>query len=108
MVTRIEPEADLAILGGKKGLVTGIANDQSIAYGCAKAFRRLGAEIAVTYLNEKARSHVEPLAQALDAEILMPLDVQVEGVFGERVHRHRPEMGAPGFLAAFDRLRTER
>ena len=79
MVTRIEPDADLAILDGKKGLVTGIANDQSIAYGCAKAFRRLGAEIAVTYLNEKARSNVEPLAQALDAAILMPLDVQVEG-----------------------------
>jgi len=79
MVTRIEPDADLAILRSKKGLVTGIANNQSIAYGCAKAFRRLGAEIAVTYLNEKARPHVEPLAHALGAEILMPLDVQVDG-----------------------------
>src|SRR5271154_7027365 len=79
MVTSIKPDAELAILNGKKGLITGIANGQSIAYGCAKAFRRFGAEIAVTYLNEKARPHVEPLAQALDAAILMPLDVQVEG-----------------------------
>ncbi len=64
---------------GKKGLVTGIANDQSIAYGCAKAFRRLGAELAITYLNDKAKPHVEPLARALDAPILMPLDVSTEG-----------------------------
>jgi enoyl-[acyl-carrier protein] reductase I len=64
---------------GKKGLVTGIANDQSIAYGCAKAFRRLGAELAITYLNDKAKPYVEPLARALEAPIFMPLDVSVEG-----------------------------
>ncbi|HKT20483.1 MAG TPA: enoyl-ACP reductase FabI [Stellaceae bacterium] len=66
------------ILAGKKGLVTGIANDQSIAYGCAKAFRRLGAEVAITYLNDKAKPFVEPLARQLEAPIFMPLDVQVE------------------------------
>ncbi len=64
---------------GKRGLVTGIANNQSIAYGCAKAFRRLGAELALTYLNEKAKPHVEPLARELDAKIFMPLDVRAEG-----------------------------
>ena len=53
-------------LKGKKALVVGIANDQSIAYGCAAAFRELGADLAITYLNEKARPHVEPLARALD------------------------------------------
>jgi enoyl-[acyl-carrier protein] reductase I len=63
----------------KKGLITGIANDQSIAYGCARAFRRLGAEVAITYLNDKAKPHVEPLARELEAPILMPLDVRVEG-----------------------------
>ena len=47
-------------LDGKKGLVTGIANADSIAYGCAKAFQFLGAELAVTYLNEKAMPYVEP------------------------------------------------
>jgi enoyl-[acyl-carrier protein] reductase I len=73
---------------GKKGLVTGIANEQSIAYGCARAFRRLGAEVAVTYLNDKAKPYVEPLARELQASIFMPLDVRVggsmEGVF-ERI-----------------------
>lgn len=66
------------ILAGKKGLITGIANDQSIAYGCAKAFRRLGAEVAITYLNDKAKPFVEPLSRQLEAPIFMPLDVQVE------------------------------
>ncbi|HTS91946.1 MAG TPA: enoyl-ACP reductase FabI [Stellaceae bacterium] len=64
---------------GKKGLITGIANDQSIAYGCARAFRRFGAEVAVTYLNDKAKPHVEPLARELEAPIFMPLDVLAPG-----------------------------
>ena len=51
------------VLTGHKALVVGVANDQSIAYGCAKAFRTVGAELAVTWLNEKARPYVEPLAQ---------------------------------------------
>ena len=67
------------LLKGKKALVAGIANEHSIAYGCAKAFRRLGAELAVTYLNEKARPFVEPLARELEAKIFMPLDVQAPG-----------------------------
>ena len=66
-------------LAGKRGLVTGIANDQSIAYGCARAFKRHGAEVAVTYLNEKARPYVEPLARELEAPIFMPLDVLAAG-----------------------------
>ena len=66
-------------LSGQKALVVGIANEHSIAYGCAKAFRRLGAELAVTYLNEKARPFVEPLARELEAKIFMPLDVQAPG-----------------------------
>ena len=72
-------------LAGKRGLVTGIANADSIAWGCAKAFRALGAELAVTYLNDKARPHVEPLARQVDASLLMPLDLlqdgQLEAVF---------------------------
>ncbi len=66
-------------LAFKKGLVMGIANDQSIAYGCAAAFRRFGADLAITYLNEKALPHVEPLAAQLGAEILVPCDVREEG-----------------------------
>ena len=67
------------VLKGSKALVVGIANDSSIAYGCAKAFQELGADLAVTYLNEKARLHVEPLARELGASIVMPLDVSAPG-----------------------------
>ena len=66
-------------LKGQKVLVVGIANDHSIAYGCARAFREQGADLAVTWLNAKAELHVRPLAEALGAEIMMPLDVTVPG-----------------------------
>jgi enoyl-[acyl-carrier protein] reductase I len=69
----------LITLEGKRGLVVGIANDSSIAYGCAKAFRSLGAELAVTYLNAKAERHVKPLADELEASLFLPLDVRNEG-----------------------------
>jgi enoyl-[acyl-carrier protein] reductase I len=67
------------VLAGRKGLIVGIANENSIAYGCARVFRNLGAELAVTWLNDKARSYVEPLARSLSATIAMPLDVQQPG-----------------------------
>jgi len=74
-----------AILQGKKGLVVGIANEQSIAWGCARAFNATGADLAITWLNDKARPHVQPLAERLEAGIQMPLDVeqpgQLEAVF---------------------------
>src|SRR5262252_8364214 len=73
------PVVKAKLLDGKKGLIVGIANDQSIAWGCAKAFRALGAELAVTYLNDKAKKYVDPLAQALEAPIVMPLDVRADG-----------------------------
>ncbi len=66
-------------LKGKKALVAGIANEHSIAYGCAKAFRELEAELAITYLNEKSKQYVEPLAKTLEAPIFMPLDVSQPG-----------------------------
>lgn len=66
-------------LQGKKGLVVGIANNQSIAYGCAKAFNICGAELAITYLNEKAEPHVRPLAELLSAPLILPMDVEKDG-----------------------------
>src|SRR5690242_4437396 len=63
------------VLLGQRALVVGIANEYSIAYGCARAFRELGAELAITYLNERARPHVKPLAETLQASVFMPLDV---------------------------------
>ncbi|MCC6379623.1 MAG: SDR family oxidoreductase, partial [Burkholderiales bacterium] len=67
------------VLDGRKALVVGIANDQSIAWGCAKAFHQLGAKLAITYLNTKAKPHVEPLARELGAKVFLPLDVSVPG-----------------------------
>ena len=72
-------QADAPVLAGRKALVVGIANEHSIAYGCANAFRKLGADLAITYLNDRARPHVEPLAKALGAPICLPLDVQRPG-----------------------------
>lgn len=62
-------------LKSKKGLVVGIANNKSIAYGCASAFQKAGADLMVTYQNEKAEAYVWPLAEELKATIV-PLDVQ--------------------------------
>lgn len=70
-------------LEGHKALVVGVANDQSIAWGCAKAFRAQGADLAITYLNDKAERHVRPLAEELGASIIAPLDVSVPGQLEE-------------------------
>ena len=74
-----------AILSGKKALIVGVANDRSIAWGCAEAMHRSGAEIAMTYLNDRARPYVEPLAAAVEASLLLPLEVrdpaQVDALF---------------------------
>lgn len=66
-------------LARKKGLVLGIANDHSLAYGCAKAFRAAGAELAITYLNARAEQHVRPLGEALECPIILPCDVERPG-----------------------------
>ena len=75
------------MLSGKKGLVIGIANDHSIALGCARAFHNKGAELAITYMNEKAEQYVRPLAEQIKASIILPLDVsddtQMKAVFDE-------------------------
>jgi len=75
----ILPGVKARLLDGKRGLIVGIANDRSIAWGCAKAFRALGAELALTYLNDKAKKFVTPLARELEASIVMPLDVRTPG-----------------------------
>ncbi|GAB2889750.1 enoyl-ACP reductase FabI [Paraburkholderia jirisanensis] len=69
------------VLQGMKALVTGIANEHSIAYGCAKAFRELGAELAITYADDKAKPYVEPLARELEAPLFMPLNATREEDF---------------------------
>ena len=78
-------------LQGQKALIVGIANEQSIAWGCALALKAQGADLAVTWLNDKAGRFVRPLAEDLGAEIMMPLDVgqpgQLEAVFGQIADR---------------------
>ena len=73
------------MLKRKRGLVVGVANDHSIAFGCAAKLRAFGAEVALTYLNDKSKTYVEPLAKQIDADLLLPLDVtqpgQVQAVF---------------------------
>jgi enoyl-[acyl-carrier protein] reductase I len=121
------PAVKAKLLEGKRGLIVGIANDQSIAWGCARAFRAFGAELGVTYLNEKARKHVEPLCEVLEAPIVMPLDMrepgQLEAVFAriekdwgkldfvvhsiafaprEALHGRVVDVGRDGFLATMD------
>jgi enoyl-[acyl-carrier protein] reductase I len=92
------PAPKAKLLDGKKGLIVGIANDQSIAWGCAKAFRGLGADLAVTYLNDKAKKFVEPLARELEAKIFMPLDVGTPGQMEAVFDRIREQWGHLDFL----------
>jgi enoyl-[acyl-carrier protein] reductase I len=86
------------VLAGKKALVIGVANEHSIAYGCAKAFREVGADLAITYLNDKARPFVEPLARALQAPLLLPLDVSKEGELEAVFDEIRAKWGALDIL----------
>jgi enoyl-[acyl-carrier protein] reductase I len=86
-------EVPKPVLKGRKALVVGIANENSIAYGCAKAFAELGADLAVTYLNERARQYVEPLAKEVGADIFMPLDVAQPGELEAVFDRVRSQWG---------------
>ena len=87
-----------SLLSGRKGLVVGIANEHSIAYGCARMFRNCGAELAVTWLNDKARPYVEPLARELSAPIAMPLDVEQPGAMEAVFDAIRERWGRLDFL----------
>ncbi|MBS0233251.1 MAG: enoyl-ACP reductase FabI [Proteobacteria bacterium] len=85
-------------LSGKKGLVVGIANEHSIAYGCAKAFREAGADVAITYLNAKAEPYVRPLAEALQSPIIAACDVREPGQLETLFAQIEKEWGKLDFL----------
>jgi enoyl-[acyl-carrier protein] reductase I len=94
-----DPDAAVGdMLKGKKGLVVGIANDQSIAYGCAHKLRAFGAELAVTWLNEKSEPYVRPHAEALGASIMGPLDVMKPGELEAMFARIAKEWGRLDFV----------
>ena len=88
----------LTSLEGKRGLVVGIANETSIATGCAEAFRAAGAELAVTYLNDKAEPFVRPVADKLGAAIMVPLDVRIPGQMEAVFERIASEWGKLDFV----------
>ena len=85
-------------LAGKRGLVVGIANQHSIAAGCAAAFAEAGAELAITYLNDKAMPFVEPVAKTLGASILVPCDVRIPGQLDAVFERIEADWGTLAFL----------
>ena len=85
-------------LAGKRGLVIGIANDHSIATGCADVFAAAGARLAITYVNEKGDPYVRPVADALGAELLMPCDVRVPGQLEAVFEQVRQRWGGLDFL----------
>ena len=80
-------------LSGQNALVVGIANENSIAYGCAKALREQGANLAITYLNEKSEPYVRPLAEGLGADLILPLDVSNEDQLDAVFDRIRKKWG---------------
>ncbi len=90
--------SDLFSLKGKKGLIIGVANKDSIAYGCAKVMRDAGAELAITYLNEKSEKYVKPLADDVDASIFMPCNVQKPGELEAVFEKIEKEWGQLDFL----------
>ena len=92
------PSVKAKLLDGKRGLIVGIANENSIAWGCARAFRAFGAELAVTYLNDKAKKYVEPLARVLEAPIVAPLDVNAPGQMEAVFEQIEKEWGKLDFL----------
>lgn len=91
-------EAPLVDLRGKRGLIVGIANEHSIASGCAEAFVRCGARLAATYLNAKAEPFVRTVTDRLGCELVLPLDVIVAGQLEAVFERIRSEWGGLDFL----------
>ncbi|MFL6605258.1 MAG: enoyl-ACP reductase [Steroidobacteraceae bacterium] len=69
----------MGFLAGKRALIVGVATDRSIAWGIAQAMHREGAELAFSYVNDKMKERVEPLAQSIGSKLTMPLDVTVDG-----------------------------
>ncbi len=85
-------------LEGKRALIVGVANENSIAWGCAKAFHTLGAKLAITYLNPKAEPHVRPLAESVHAPIIEQLDVQNDHELENVFKRIKDEWGGLDIL----------
>ena len=90
-----------ALLQGKRGLIMGVANDHSIAWGIAKTLAAHGAVLAFTYQGEALGKRVKPLAESVGSDFVMPCDVEditsVDAVFAENAvgHAHQPPQAIP-------------
>ena len=69
----------MGFLAGKRAFIVGVATDRSIAWGIAQAMHREGAQLAFSYVNDKMKERVEPLAHSLGSQLTMPLDVTLDG-----------------------------
>jgi enoyl-[acyl-carrier protein] reductase I len=85
-------------LEGRRGLIVGVANDHSIAAGCAEVLAEAGATLALTYLSDKARRFVEPVAEAAGADLRLPLDVTDDAQMDAGFDRIATEWGGLDFL----------
>lgn len=88
----------MGLLSGRRGLVVGIANQRSLAYGIAKAARAEGAELALTYQNERLLRSIEPIASELGADIVVPCDVSVDAEITHLAQTIRDRWGQLDFL----------
>jgi len=86
------------MLRGRRGLIVGVANEHSIAFGCAAKLRGFGAEVALTYLNAKAKPYVEPLAKQIGASMLLPLDVAEESAVASMFEQIKAQWGYLDFI----------
>ena len=86
------------MLRGRRGLIVGVANEHSIAFGCAAKLRGFGAEVALTYLNAKAKPYVEPLAEQIGASMLLPLDVAEESAVASMFEQIKAQWGYLDFI----------
>lgn len=92
------PSMEVLDLNGRKGIVIGIANEHSLAWWAAQHFHNAGAELAITYLNDKAKAHVAPLADRVEAPIFLPCNLSIPGELESIFEAVRTSWGRLDFL----------
>ena len=93
-----QPQATGTLMAGKRGLVMGVANNRSIAWGISKAVAAQGAEVALTYQGDALKKRVEPLAAELGSKLVLPCDVNNPQSMDELFERIEKEWGRLDFL----------
>ena len=98
------------LMKGKRGLIMGVANDHSIAWGIAKVLAAQGAELAFTYQGEALGKRVKPLAASVGADVVLPCDVEDIASAITKVLRHATDLASadPSLAGAKSLSRAER